>query len=195
MKIFLDCGSHFGEGFAQFHKKLGITPDWGCYMFEPNKVCAKQLREQHIPWWSREMNIGITLLERIVWNSNDLGMFMTTTEHAAGGRNCGVGSTAMARADWDVPNASEDYMVQRIDFCQFVKNLPKTAEVFCKMDIEGSEYNVIESLIDTGAIDRIQEIWIEWHARMYVDKKPIQKKQKSLLAKLDRRGVKHHKWT
>lgn len=195
MKIFLDCGSHFGEGFAQFHRKLGITPEWACYMFEPNKVCAKQLREQHIPWWSREQDIGITLLERIVWTSNDLGRFLTTTEHASGGRNCGVGSTAMARADWDVPNASEDYMVQRIDFPSFILSLPKQAEIYCKMDIEGSEYCVVDALLNTGAIDRLEAIWIEWHSRMYTDKKPYQKKQKSLQGKLERRSVKYYKWT
>lgn len=195
MKIFLDCGSHFGEGFAQFHRKLGITPEWSCYMFEANRVCAKQLREKHIPWWSQKMDIGITLLERIVWTSDDFGCFMSTKETATGGRNCGVGSTAMARSEWDVSNASEDYMVHRINFSKFILSLPKQAEIFCKMDIEGSEYCVVDSLIETGAIDRIKEIWIEWHARMYVDKKPIQKKQKSIIGKLDRRQIKHHKWT
>jgi FkbM family methyltransferase len=36
--------------------------------------------------------------------------------------------------------------------------------LFVKMDIEGAEYDVIESLLNTGAIDLIDVLAVEWHA-------------------------------
>lgn len=36
-----------------------------------------------------------------------------------------------------------------------------------KLDIEGSEYDVIDDLFNTEAINRINELYIEWHDHFF----------------------------
>lgn len=59
---------------------------------------------------------------------------------------------------------SEPIEVTCIDFAKWITdNLNKDDNVVCKIDIEGSEYIVLPHLIETGAIQYIKEIIIEWH--------------------------------
>jgi hypothetical protein len=41
------------------------------------------------------------------------------------------------------------------------------AVIIVKLDIEGAEYEVIESLLESGAINRINELFIEWHDHFF----------------------------
>ena len=63
-----------------------------------------------------------------------------------------------------------------------------------KIDIEGKEYDLLNNLIDTGAISYIDKIYCEWHyhkMRGYKkNKKKFQKKHDSLVSKLNDLGFK-----
>lgn len=51
-----------------------------------------------------------------------------------------------------------------IDFAQWLQtNVSATDTVIVKMDIEGSEYGILDKLIDTGAIYLIDHLFVEWH--------------------------------
>ena len=54
--------------------------------------------------------------------------------------------------------------VEAIDLATFIEGLGQTVKVL-KMDIEGSEYRVMERLLDSGMIDRVERIFVETHAR------------------------------
>jgi FkbM family methyltransferase len=57
-----------------------------------------------------------------------------------------------------------------IDFAEWIRtNIPADTFVFVKMDIEGAEYDVIEHLLDTRAIDRINVLAVEWHASKFAE--------------------------
>jgi len=58
--------------------------------------------------------------------------------------------------------------VATINFSSFIlEEIPKNSEIIVKMDIEGAEFRVMNSLISSGAIKRISKLYIEWHSYDY----------------------------
>jgi hypothetical protein len=54
--------------------------------------------------------------------------------------------------------------VKSIDFAKFVSlNTSEGDELYCKMDVEGSEFRVMRSLIRRKQLKRFNAIYIEWH--------------------------------
>lgn len=53
--------------------------------------------------------------------------------------------------------------VSCMDFSRFVAELPEDSEVYCKMDIEGSEFPVLRKMLKDGTIGRVKEWWVEFH--------------------------------
>jgi FkbM family methyltransferase len=59
--------------------------------------------------------------------------------------------------------------VTTIDFSSFIlTEIPKNSEIILKMDIEGAEFRVLNSLIRSGAIKRISKLYVEWHSYSYL---------------------------
>jgi FkbM family methyltransferase len=58
--------------------------------------------------------------------------------------------------------------VEQIDFCAFIAALPQRVAIL-KMDIEGAEVPIIERLLDTGLVERIDYIFAETHERIFPD--------------------------
>ena len=46
-KIFLDCGTHMGEGLNKFAEAYNMDKDWEIYSFEPNTYLCKEHAEQN----------------------------------------------------------------------------------------------------------------------------------------------------
>ena len=194
MKVFIDCGGHFGEGFAHFHEHLKIDPSWKVIMFEPNRVAAERLRTRHLPWWKENENIHVELREEIAWSSNGSRKFLATKWGQWEGPNCGVGSTAMARENWTDPYAAEEYDVPTCDLSEIILSFPSEYKIFLKLDVEGSEVEILERLIQTDAIDRVRHTWVEWHSRMFKDPRNYNARKKGIQAELKRRGSNCWDW-
>ena len=68
------------------------------------------------------------------------------------------------------PNVSVDNfeLVNEIDFAQYLKSLDEPVELI-KMDIEGYEVQLLNHLLDEGAICNVNHFFIETHERKFVD--------------------------
>lgn len=53
--------------------------------------------------------------------------------------------------------------VECFDLADYIRRRPDGAEVILKIDAEGSEYDLLEHLIETGADERLSLAWVEWH--------------------------------
>lgn len=89
-------------------------------------------------------------------------------EPAKWGKNYKGGTTTVNNKE----SMSVDYSTPKtapcIDFAEWVsKNLNDSTFSFVKIDIEGGEYDLIEHLIKTGSIDKINVMAIEWHAHKF----------------------------
>jgi FkbM family methyltransferase len=72
-----------------------------------------------------------------------------------------AGSTVMLN---QLPRGSSSTFIECIDLSEFIFSLRKRIR-FLKLDIEGSEITVINGLINTNAIDRVDFVLAETHER------------------------------
>ena len=71
-KIFIDCGTNMGMGFAQLAPSLGIDSSWEVFGFEPN-VYAYDAYVENIKSGRYDIleDQNITLLQKAVWNKDE----------------------------------------------------------------------------------------------------------------------------
>lgn len=65
-KIFLDCGSNFGQGYEQIKVMFNLTEDYDVHMFEPNPNCIKVLKSKYP---------SHTIHESAVWDKDGKRIF------------------------------------------------------------------------------------------------------------------------
>ncbi len=76
------------------------------------------------------------------------------------------------------------FHVPVIDLSKWIiKNFSKNDYIYVKMDIEGMEFQLIESLIESGALDYIDEMDVEWHGRFDVPGRECEKTLKETILK------------
>lgn len=145
--IFIDCGYHFGEGLSTFVTKLGIDSTWDIYAFEANPHCDITNDSKKFS------NLNITPFNKAVWIEDGTAIFNIQP-------NAGQGSFIK---DIDSSHTyTESRLVETVNFAKFVNQF-EDKTIYCKMDIEGAEFPVLRSLLETGAISKIKELWVEWH--------------------------------
>lgn len=84
------------------------------------------------------------------------------------GKNYKGGTTTLQSKSKLNDNYLESKSAPALDFAKWLnENIGSNTFVFVKMDIEGAEYDVIDHLINTGAIDHINVIAVEWHAHKF----------------------------
>lgn len=140
-RVFLDCGAHCGCSRKYIEKNI---PGVEIYSFEPdpefNQYCPQ-------------------LINKAVWIEDCQKTFY---KFAIDG-----GSTlSKTRADLfkvRKPNYYEkqEITVECIDLAKFILDIGEP--LYLKLDVEGSEYDIIPHLINTGATKYILDLFIEWH--------------------------------
>ncbi|MGW8324094.1 MAG: FkbM family methyltransferase [Desulfobacterales bacterium] len=140
MNLFVDCGAcrgiisrHWLEHNEEYHADL----------FEPRTDIV-------IP---RMKNI--TVIRKAVWiEEREMKLYFD--------RNNRIDCSSLYK---DKRGISEIYViVKTIDFAKhIIEQSKKYEKIVVKMDIEGAEYEVVEHLIETGAIDHIDTMYVEWH--------------------------------
>jgi len=185
-KVFVDCGTHLFQGFCDFVKKYNIDETWECYSFEANPNKFKMSQDNYKTLtddWKLNIehyNKAISDKERLIkvnCSKDSLG-------YVSQGSNT-LENPPIYDKQWknSFEYDSEEVYVQSIDFSKFLNNICSIEDfVLIKMDIEGSEFDVIQSLIDTGAYKLINDFYCEFHERFfepqqeYVEKKENFKK-------------------
>lgn len=155
-KIYIDLGSNEGETIANF---CAEHPDFHVYGFEPTPELYNKLVERFKP------NPKICILNYAAFTEHGQATFYP-------GIDSSQSSTLMTgkkpMRTWRV-DYNNGFPVQSIDFVEWLKkNTSPTDEVLIKMDIEGSEYDIIEALLrDRQLLERIKEMRVEWHWDRY----------------------------
>jgi len=143
-KVFIDCGFYRGEGTSLFKKTKDFTEDFILYGFEATPP--------------EELNInpeGITLNRKAVWTHDGILDFHISGR--ARGRCNGVFKNDRAKKE-------KVLQVPCIDFGKWIMdNFDEDDFIVLKMDIEGAEFELLQSMIDDGSIKFINIAYIEFH--------------------------------
>tara|TARA_Y100000114_G_scaffold43773_1_gene39296 strand:- start:11768 stop:12340 length:573 start_codon:yes stop_codon:yes gene_type:complete len=183
-KIFLDCGANNGCSVRKFKK---IVSDWGDYeifSFEANEVFYEDIE-----------NTGVNLIKKAVWIADTEVDFFVVSNDRYGNKDMRTGASTLCQQKnkWNLQCHKEVQIkkVEAIDLSTWIlKNFSKQDNIILKMDIEGSEYDVLEKMIKDSSIYFINELWIEFHQKKSnIDKNRHDKLNKfidSLNIKIDR---------
>jgi len=186
-RCFVDCGFHQGEGITEFKTKLGIDEDWLIHSFEVQPVDLEA-----IPAWLRE-HPGFHLHNKAVWFEECELQFKPSNDTCC---------TAIVDCDHEFPEFdevhktslkwAESQSIEAVDIWNFISKLGDK-DVYLKLDIEGSEYKVLRSLLAREQCpNNLRIMWVETHERFVPGESRESTKQ--LLANVRDLGVVVRPW-
>jgi len=147
--IAIDCGANVGI----FTRKMAATGAT-VYAFEPDPHAFDILKQNfsampHVKLFNEavgEKNGRVSLYRSIDFDTNP------TKETT---------SSSLFRSKRNI-NKDCSFTVDQIDLCAFIETIDSNISIL-KMDIEGAEVSVIEKMLKTGIIFKINIIFVETH--------------------------------
>lgn len=193
-KILLDCGSHFGKGLRKQIDINKIDHTWKIYSWEANPYTY-----QHFITIDRFKHLNLTAYNAAVSDENGTIKFHVQSATDRHGRTTksGTGSSVISLDQWHCKGGDfvEEVEVSKIDLSQWMSdNLSNDDYVILKMDIEGSEYVVLEKIIKSGLITMIKKLYIEWHSNMFSDPTPIKIREDCILKEFQKCNIPVENW-
>jgi len=181
-KYFLDCGSNLGQGYEYFRNKYGN--EYFYMLFEPNVNCYNKLIEKY----AKTENIKIH--NTAVYIDNTPKFFTFVTDYCVGGSIISGHNSAL-------PANKRITQVECVDIRQVLDELLVVpCEIIMKLDVESSEYDILESLIDGNYISRIEKIYCEFHTQYMnpVDRKIFVPREQNILNYMKTNNIKFELW-
>lgn len=151
-KIFLDCGANNGCSARMFRGLYDKKEEYEIYSFEPNPVFDE--------WFD---DLEVNLIKKAVW-IRDEEMIFYQVENRANGKESGASTLNQTKAMGHENVVVHELKVEAFDFSTWVfDSFDPEDEIILKMDIEGSEYEVLHKMCDDGTIAFIDKLYIEFH--------------------------------
>ena len=150
MNIYIDCGVNKGNDVECF-RRAHADEKWRIIGFEPAPFCIDYLKtKKDSSWWK-----GFEFHEAGVSDRNG-----KQTLHV------GMHSVSSSlREDKKNGLSGKTVEVDVIDFAEFLDQFNKDDYIIVSMDMEGSEYDVLDHLIKSNKLQMINEIYVEFHTR------------------------------
>jgi FkbM family methyltransferase len=198
-KIFIDCGTHFGQGIRAFRKKYKMDDSWEIFTWEANPYTYKKFLNSDL-----YKNVKITSFNSAV--SSYEGVITLNVETVKNKNedvedNTGQGSSIIPIDQWTAVNQKhkgvflEKLEIPCIDISQWLKeNCSFDDFVVIKLDVEGAEYNILEKILKDTTASLIDDIYIEWHNRFFSDQNYYIEKEKEIINQLTTFNVKVDHW-
>ncbi len=149
--IAIDCGANIGDITEQFLKMGAFV-----FAFEPNPHAFSVLQERFA------LNSQVKCINKGVYHKNDtMKLFLhenTEDDH--------IGLSVSSSLFIDKNNVNRDnfFEVAIIDIAEFITQLKAPVKVL-KLDVEGAEYKILDKLIKTGVIKKIEHVFVEAHEK------------------------------
>ncbi len=154
----IDGGGHCGCSRKMFQE---LYPDCEVYSFEPDPAFRVYCQDlMHIALWIEDGST--TFYKYRLSGASSLLAERKTTEQPTP-----IQVTTLNLSRWILENFAEDRLI-------------------LKLDIEGAEYKILEHMLKTGAIDKVDKLYIEWHnKRVGIDPS----RDTELMEQIKNRGV------
>jgi len=155
-KIFIDCGSHDGCSVRKFDDLYDIDNEYEFHCFEGNPNLFK---------WH-------PVNERCIFNNNIVGGSSDPVDFFVHDTSGGSTTSKKKHEDYlkkysqvfSLGAFSPIIKYNPIVLSEYIQKYFKEDDfIVLKLDIEGSEYEVLQDLIDKKCLSYINSIFIEWH--------------------------------
>ncbi|GAB2300755.1 hypothetical protein Dimus_034792 [Dionaea muscipula] len=188
-------GSSIGSWFRKQYPKQNRSFD--VYAIEADKSFHDEYK----------LKKGVNLLPYAAWVKNETLFFEINHDpgddpEEKGGKGKGMGRIKPVRSANSLASRVDE--IRGFDFANWLKNTVSERDfVVMKMDVEGTEFDLIPRLFETGAICLIDEIFLECHYNRWQRCCPGQRSEKydktyeqclELFTSLRESGVLVHQW-
>ena len=167
MKVLIDLGSNMGQGLKKLIEIYKPDQSWRIECFEPSPIAYRELVKAvlviPLPISCNKVAVGIE--DKVI-------DFYIEDKPEETIRFVGDGATIIEPDKWmpSVENPERTYkkiQVSCIDFPKWLQeNFTKEDRIVLKMDVEGSEYDILQRMIELDLFTMIDELYIEWHSHL-----------------------------
>tara|TARA_B100000963_G_scaffold118886_1_gene103563 strand:+ start:243 stop:803 length:561 start_codon:yes stop_codon:yes gene_type:complete len=149
--IFLDCGSNLGQGFEHFRRVYGDEYEY--HLYEPNPNCFKILSEKY------GNSSNVFLNESAVYSKEcELELYFKEPYSNGGSIIQDHNSQEYSYKDVDA------VLTKCVDLGKIINDFDENTNIVLKLDVESSEYDILESLIKRKIIFKLNKIYCEFHS-------------------------------
>lgn len=153
-KVFIDLGSHNCQSIEHFiNNELHLDNEWEIHAFEPNPLVDTQK-------YAEKLLTNIKVHKKAAWiRDADTIMF---NQYGKDGTSQG----SLVADSGGGKNYSDFYhstYVPSVDILKFINSFNKNLDIYLKIDIEFSEYIIIDYMLKSGWPKNIKKVWIAWH--------------------------------
>lgn len=182
-KIFLDFGTNKFQGYNLIKKKHGIDNTWLVHTYEANPLLFNYITEN--------CPDGIVVHNKAVWDKNEILEFLVDTDKIEW-----EGSRILHKDNKIETNSNlQTVKVESIDIYDIMKEYEKDDFIIIKMDIETAEFNVLNKMIETNQMEKVDILYVEFHCRKFGEKRmKYRRLQENLLEQIRNIGVKVEVW-
>jgi len=182
MKIFLDCGSNLGQAYTYFKDKYG--DNYKYILLEPNPNCYRKLVADFGDISNVEIHNKAAYIKDCVKN------FRFTDDYSVGG------SIIESHNSLYEEKSKQESPVTCIDVVEMIENLSLENEIIVKFDIESSEYDILERMIASKTIFKVNKIYCEFHSQYMnaEDKKEFKLREEKILDFVRHNGIHFEIW-
>ena len=202
-KKFFDCGTHLFQGFKQVSKLHGIDRHWECYCFEANHKTYEASKPIRLELINKGLNIKhfnnavassngnakLNIAQSDIWDGAEIGTYTSQSSNILldPPKSCG---------DRVLNYEKRDLVVKTIDFSEFIRMFSAPEDfVVVKLDVEGSEFEILDKMIDDGTIGLVNEFYIEFHPNHFENSEVLEDKIKSYEKTFLDLGINFTRWT
>lgn len=154
----VDCGFNQGIVASMLLEKL---PDFSLVGFEIQQDIQHYVEDVKTKFPDRSIDVIYSAI-------SDKDGTVEYFEPEKWGKNYKGGTTIVENKISMAVDYGTPKVAPATDFSKWLtENVSEDEFIFVKMDIEGGEYDVIESLFKSGAIDLIDVFAIEWHSNKF----------------------------
>ena len=162
--LFFDLGANVG--LVSWNFLLQDFKSYTVYMFEPNAGLLNEFVDSYCEKYPLEKRNGnqVEIHAKIVGTDNGYHDFLVGNKlNSTNSRVKKIIDEWEMDVDKFYPKSRK---VQSIDISAFIKQVCKKFNDYCciiKMDIEGSEWDVCEKMLDDGTFELVDYLFIEFH--------------------------------
>lgn len=204
-RVFFDFGANRGDSLTSFTSDvramggtgitgLGKEGKWDLWGFEANphftpqlKALEEKLNRATLPSGDKQYNVFMRPESAITTKNGPITFYLDTVNKAASF----WGSSLLEKHHDVVKSGKKNVTVQGYAISQLImENYSKDDYIIVKMDVEGSEFDLLTDLMLTGAIHYVDLLLCEYHRSLA----PVEGMEKTLKYQIGKAGVKQGSW-
>jgi FkbM family methyltransferase len=198
--IYIDCGTHYGQGLHYFMQIYGMNADWDIYTFEANPItyrCFLEKNQQLLKYNNiNHFNKAVYTYDGEIVINQENFIDEPNTDQAS---STGQASSIISLDKWNPRDGlsrekfESKSVVECIDFSKFIKQFAGH-NVIAKFDIEGAEYEVLEKLIEENTFSIFNTLYVEFHSGFFENSNEMKLREQKIKQSFSEKAINLIDW-